>query len=177
MFSGYLSMLADTNGLGPGFWKFEPGMLFKAEAKWWGDGGPRDEPHNGLDLRCYKQESGTMVSLGSGSMVPVAADGEVVSIVRDFLGYSAFVAHGPGKSGTVSVSAYGHIAPVDGLVPGVCVSKGHIIGKLSEYEGMAVPPHLHVSFFAMPEGFHELDWGVIGQEAVFVDPLISFRGS
>jgi len=177
MFSGYLSMLSDINGLGPGAWQFEPGMLFDAETKWWGNGGLRNVLHNGLDLRYFKQGSGKMVTLGCESLVPVAGEGVILNIAKDFLGFSIFVSHGDDGRGRTLVSAYGHIVPEEGVAPGACVPGGHIIGSLAEYEGMPAPPHLHLSVFTLPGGLHETNWGSIEQDAVFLDPLDSFADS
>ena len=171
-------MLASINGFGPGSWKFKPGMLFGADTKWWGDdGGTRKTPHNGLDIRLYKESSGGIISLVGSSLVPSAGDGEVLTIIEDFLGYSVFVAHGLTEGGRTLVSAYGHIVPEEGLDAGARLSRGDIIGSIAEYEGMQVPPHLHFSVLILSDGFKELDWGIVENNAVFLDPLISSSSS
>jgi len=167
-------MLAMTNGLNPGSWRFEPGMLFGANIRWWGQGGPRKAPHNGLDIRKYEESSGRVIALDGSSRAPAARDGEVINIIKDFLGFTVFVSHKGTTGGARLFSAYGHIVPEAGLSPGAGLSKGEIIGTLSEYDGMPVPPHLHLSFFEIQAGIarEHLDWDELeGAEGVrFIDP-------
>ena len=167
-------MLARTNELGPGTWRFEPGMLFRSESKWWGDGGPRKAPHNGLDIRSYEEAAGRITTLDGSTRVPAAGDAVVANIIKDFLGYSVFVSHGAAKGEAGLFSAYGHIVPEAGLSPGASLSKGTVIGRLAEYHGMPVPPHLHLSLFEIGSdvAVERLDWsGLEVTEGVrFMDP-------
>jgi len=174
MFREYLRMLADTNGFGPGEWLMGPGMRFGSWRKWWSGNGTRTSPHNGLDLRIYREASGREVYLDGRDIVPVCRDGEVINIVKDFLGHSVFVMHGKDANGAALVSAYGHIVPAEGLLPGVRLTRGGTIGKLSDYIGMPVPPHLHISLIESGlSDLRGLGWEELGtsDSIRFLDPI------
>jgi hypothetical protein len=178
MFREYLSMLAECNGLPPGEWRIEPGMGFGSDQMWWSGGWRRSTPHNGLDLRSYKMASGEVLYLDGTGVIPVAENGEIINIIRDFLGFSVFVSHEEDGSGVKFVSAYGHIVPGEGLETGAHLRRGDIIGKLSEYEDMPVPPHLHISLIeADAKAVSGLDWPQIenaggrARGLRFLDPL------
>ena len=70
-------------------------MGFGATGKWWAEG-MRATPHNGLDMRLYEDADGREAALDEATLVPTMDDGEVVAIIRDFLGESVFVAHADG---------------------------------------------------------------------------------
>jgi hypothetical protein len=111
--------------------------------------------------------------MDGSSRVPASGDGEVINIARDYLGSSVFVSHGEG-SGKTLVSALGHMVPAEGLEPGAHLGKGDIIGKLSEYDDMPVPPHLHISLFRAEAGdLAGIDWqGLRASGSTrFIDPL------
>ena len=115
MLKGYMQLLASANGFAEGgHWEMEPGMGFGSRDKWWPAKDPHrpEGPHNGLDIRQYSAQGQHWI-LGTDSVVPVAEDGKIISIIKDFLGYSIFVSHGEiseTPSGGV-ISAYGHIVP------------------------------------------------------------------
>jgi len=176
MFRDYLRLLAEINGFGPGEWLIEPGMDYGSWRKWWSGSGTRTSEHNGLDLRIYREASGRDIYLDGRDRVPAGGEGEVINIAKDFLGKSVFVSHGRDESGAALVSAYGHIVPEEGIGPGTRLVKGDIIGKLSEYAGMPVPPHLHLSLIRM-SGLkaEKLNWTLLGtsDRVEFLDPASS----
>lgn len=155
MYKEYADKLARANGYNAGRWLAVPGMGFGDEARWWGDCGPRGEPHNGVDFREYEYATGGIVCLGAGSVVPVLREGEVVAVIKDFLGHSVFVSHGPaggGGGGEVLLSACGHIMTAAGVEPGLLLRASDMLGRVSEYEDMPVPAHLHLSLLIVAEG-------------------------
>lgn len=168
-------MLADINGFPPGQWVLEPGMGFGDRIKWWGDRGPRAAAHNGLDLKFYREAGDNVRFMDGRSLVPVMAEGEVINIVSDFLGRSVFIAHGD-DNGLTLVSAFGHLIPNDEIVPGAHLKRGDIIGKLSEYDGMPVPPHLHYSLIESGSAdIRGIDWPTLETSGStrFLDPLVN----
>ena len=73
--SQFSALLITSNGLDRnGFhqWAFYPGMLFRSEAKWWGDWGIRTRPHEGLDLCLYQDTDGKVRSLDATVNIPVS---------------------------------------------------------------------------------------------------------
>lgn len=172
-------MLAEANGFGAGQWQIEPGMGFAHETKWWGQRGPREEAHNGVDLKFYMGPGDSVRYLDGRSLVPVMDDGAVINVTSDFLGHSVFVSHGEDESGLTLVSAYGHMVPAEGLEAGMHLKRGDIIGKLSEYNDMPVPPHLHLSLLIMHGGYlKKPDWQDIGVSGDLraLDPLSEQEG-
>ena len=57
-FCEYLVGLNNLDEQGFEKWVFQPGMLFHSTHRWWGNGGRRDHPHEGLDLCLYRDRSG-----------------------------------------------------------------------------------------------------------------------
>ncbi len=160
----YTGLLEALNAIRIRRWIIRPGMGFGAAEKWW-DGGIRAAPHNGLDLRLYEDADGREAALGEATLVPALEDGEAVTIIRDFLGESVFVAHSDGI-----ISAYGHLRPLCRV--GDKLRRGQAIAKLSERPGMPVPPHLHISLLRLPKGFDVagLTWRALDGAAEFLDP-------
>ena len=181
MLKGYMQLLASANGFkGGGHWDIEQGMGFGSMDKWWSqeDTMRAEGAHNGLDIRQYTVQ-GQQMTLGADSVVPVAEGGKIISIIKDFLGYSIFVSHGEiseTPSGGV-ISAYGHIVPDKVLYKGMRLKRGDTLGSIAEYEGMAAPAHLHLSIIVSKQGNDEAifnDWQRV-QAALglkFVDPLL-----
>lgn len=176
-FDGRLRRL---NGLAnPGFkeWVFRPAMLFGSSDKWWGAGGRRDSPHEGLDLCFYRTTDGNIQRLNAGIKIPALFGGEVVNVIEDYLGESVFVRHRPFEnSGRLLYTVYGHIVPSPSVSPGKSLSEGDVIGVISggRHSATAPPAHLHISAAWIPASFpaDKLNWGAIGgPDAVLIDPL------
>jgi hypothetical protein len=161
---------------GFGGWVFRPGMLFNAADKWWGDGGRRSTPHEGVDFCLYKDGQGRILRLEEGSRVPVMYDGSVVGIVEDFLGKSVIVAHRfPGKTPVALVTVYGHTVPAGGCPVGRAVMAGDVIATIAGPAGRErdIYPHLHVSL-GSPSGripLENLDWRNMQEGLLMLDPL------
>jgi hypothetical protein len=62
-------------------WAFYPGMLFNAQDKWWGDGGHRASPHEGIDICLYRDSSGAIQFIPKAARIPVIYAGQVKRIL------------------------------------------------------------------------------------------------
>lgn len=176
--SGFCSDLTRLNSLDFREWLFRPGMLFQSGEKWWGDGGRRSGPHEGIDLCFYRTSSGEQRILPPGTLIPVIYDGEIISITEDFLGRTIFVRHDLPSEGTARFfTIYGHVSPHGGVSSGAAVNKGDAIAGIAERKGgpAGLLPHLHLSaaFIAgdMPPGM--LDWKLLNEpdKVSLIDPL------
>ena len=67
-------------------WIFLPGMMFRAQDKWWGDRGKREKAHEGIDLCLYKDRQDRIQRLKKNAKIPVMYSGKIVGILDDFLG-------------------------------------------------------------------------------------------
>jgi murein DD-endopeptidase MepM/ murein hydrolase activator NlpD len=127
-------------------WVFQPGMLFNAPNKWWGDRAQRDFPHEGVDFCLYKTLSGKTLQLSHHTNIPVIHDGIVKHIFPDYLGQAVIVEHDTLKSEkTTTISIYAHAIPMKQLHAGVCVKLGDVIATIADTRQSKTPifPHLH----------------------------------
>jgi murein DD-endopeptidase MepM/ murein hydrolase activator NlpD len=159
------NLLRSNNLAARGFseWAFHPGMLFNSQEKWWGDGGRRTSPHEGIDLCLYCDGSGALHHLDSGTAVPVIFQGHVKRIIEDYLGSTLFVAHDICDSEkNQCYTIYGHVTPAPGIALGAAVSEGKIIAAIADTERKKahIIPHLHISIAWVPENFpaDQLTW-------------------
>jgi murein DD-endopeptidase MepM/ murein hydrolase activator NlpD len=157
-------------------WAFYAGMLFNSPEKWWGDGGNRTSPHEGLDICFYRNKKGNLLHLDETAKIPAMYDGEIVKIGDDFLGKSVYMRHPvfDGR-GNQLYTAYGHTAPCD-ISVGTIVKEGDIvvrIGKITKKTPLI--PHLHISAAWIPVLYppEQLDWAALGDcsISVLLDPL------
>jgi murein DD-endopeptidase MepM/ murein hydrolase activator NlpD len=179
--TGFSRRLIEENGLVEhGFveWLLYPGMLFRATEAWWGEGGRRETAHEGLDLCYYRDQEGTVFSLGKGASIPVMYDGAVAAILDDFLGSSLIVRHHiRDDKGSELCSIYGHTTPRDDIRVGRAVEEGEIIGTVAgaDRSKSDTVPHLHISigWTTGTTPYEKLDWNVIGDPDVItlIDPL------
>jgi len=164
--SCFKDALIRLNGLDKqGFadWVFKPGMLFKGLTLWWGDGGVRRRPHEGLDVCFYRDVSGQNYRLTEKSMIPVIYDGKIVRIDDDFLGKTVYVGHGIyNDNGNSLYTVYGHTSPFRDITEGKELREGEAFATIADV-GMrktVIPPHLHLSVAWIPEAFScaRLNW-------------------
>ncbi len=178
LLGSYGRRLAEENGLDLARWCLVPGMLFGADRQWWGKGGRRPRPHEGIDLVLYRNGRGETVRLKKSLKIPVAAPGRIAAVVDDFLGRSIFVRHESIEEEEGELfTLYGHLAPLVGIVAGRELATGEGMATLAEGEN-PVPglfPHLHFSIARLPRGIpaEELNWDGLTrrEEVVFLDPL------
>ncbi len=167
-------------------WVFHPGMLFKAQEKWWGDQGPRYTPHEGLDLYRFEEAGGLTKTVDQHTKIPAAFAGRIVKIDQDFLGRSIYMNHAIFTAGGRQlVSAFGHTVPRESLETGRLVAAGEVIATVSRGPGQktALAPHLHLTFAWVPVHLEpdRLDWKNLAADPgiTLIDPLtvISSRGA
>jgi hypothetical protein len=159
-------------------WIFRPGMLFRAREKWWGGGGLRARPHEGLDLRGYRDREGNERLFAKDTLVPAIYGGKIVKIEDDFIGQSVYVAQDDctGKEKKL-YTIYGHIRPSKEIRPGSTIGEGEVIGSIAEPAkgNPPIPAHLHISVALIARSVYpeNLNWKVMGDTAVVSlrDPL------
>jgi murein DD-endopeptidase MepM/ murein hydrolase activator NlpD len=158
-------------------WVFRPGMLFREREKWWG-GGPRTRPHEGVDLRGYRDKAGNERFFAKETLVPVIYRGEIVKTEDDFIGQSVYVAHDhyAGQDRTL-YTIYGHIRPRGKMPKGTPIGEGAIIGAIAEPAGgnLVIPAHLHITVALIAKSVRpeNLGWKMMGDAAAvsLQDPL------
>jgi hypothetical protein len=162
----FTEMLIQANGLDPAEfkrWIFHPGMLFGSPQKWWGDGGLRDFPHEGIDFCLYQVASGGVKRFGPETRIPVMHDGVVRGVFPDYLGRTLLVEHklGPSDPGK-QVSFYAHTKPLNRIRPGVRLKHGDILATIADTRSSKarILPHLHYSLGAAFPGlaYQEFVW-------------------
>ena len=149
-------------------------MLFQSSIKWWGDGGRRNAPHEGVDFHSFKTLQEEDCSLNETTRVPLIFGGEIVRILDDFLGQSVFIRHNyPDKDRKRLYSVYGHIIPVNKIQTGVTVKEEDSIGTVAG--GKRVPSHLHISVAWISASViqQDLNWETIldKEKAMLINPL------
>ncbi len=166
--------LIRLNALRFGKWIFEPGMLFGAEMKWWGDKGMRKSPHNGLDLRLYEDNVGALKTIGEGTKIPIIYGGRIVRVIRDFLGHSMFVAHEIYREETQLFTIYGHVLQSPDAAVGETLKEGTEIATLAKPSNRNVPGHLHISLAFIPKSVpvNTLTWEFLDNSKTvrFINP-------
>jgi len=159
-------------------WVFHPGMLFGSVQKWWGEGGCRDNPHEGLDIAWFRDGGGEIRRLGAGTLVPALYGGEVVRIGHDYLGESVYVCHGMEDGyGRTLHTIYGHIRPGDHIRRLASVGAGEALGTVVDpgLRDRKAPAHLHITAAWIPgslppEGMTWREIGALGPEGL-LNPL------
>lgn len=150
---------------------FLAGMGFGEPEKWWSGNGKRPRPHEGVDIRFYRDQQKRLHCFGEKTKVPFFRAGKVVAITKDFLADSVFVRE---KTDDVDqfITVYSHILPA--VECGADVKKGDVVGMIAAVSG-AVPAHLHVSVLRLqrdiaPENLH---WDFLSRcgSAIFANPF------
>jgi murein DD-endopeptidase MepM/ murein hydrolase activator NlpD len=158
------------NGMhGDGFleWVFHPGMLFGSVEKWWGEGGARDNAHEGLDIALFRDGDWQIHRLEAGSLVPAMYGGEVVRVGQDYLGKSVFVCHeiDDGHGRTLH-TIYAHIRPGDHIRRFVRVGTGDVVGGVADpgLRDRKAPAHVHITAAWIPGSLppQRMTWRAIG---------------
>ncbi len=174
--NSFTQHLINLNRLSFNKWIFDPGMLFLSETKWWGDKGHRGHWHNGLDLRFYEAANGTIRAIEKDTRVPIIYDGAVVTVIKDFLGYSLFAAHEIYDKGSRLFTMYGHVLPSPDVSPGKPLGEGTEIAMLSGSSKEDVPGHLHLSVAFIPKEIpaEAITWELLDEDKTvrFFDPRL-----
>jgi hypothetical protein len=160
---------------------FYPGMLFNAQDKWWGDGGRRANPHEGIDICLYRDRSGAIKLIPKTARIPVIYAGQVKRILNDYLGSTLYLAHEMYDSrGNQCYTIYGHVAPCAGIAPDDSIRDGEIVAAIADTEDRKINilPHVHISVAWIPENFpsEQLNWSMLNQASVItlLNPLDIF---
>jgi len=176
----FLDYLLEANGLHDlqfDQWVFYPGMLLNSTHRWWGDGGERSRPHEGIDICFYRDRAGNLQRLGTSTRIPVMYAGEVVQIVDDYLGRSIFVGHElRDGDGNRLHTVYGHTDEQQSVRTGSVIGNREIIATVSDAskKNRAMPPHLHLTVAWIPP-YHpaQLSWKTLqASGTILVDPLM-----
>lgn len=174
----FTERLVHENGLdarGPGLaqWAFAPGMAFGSTAKWWGDGGRRERPHEGVDLCLYIDRQGELRRLREQARLPAVYGGTVVRLCEDFLGRSVMIERDlPGQAKLYVL--YGHTVPRPDLDVGQGVQEGEVVACLAPLPPHKTDllPHLHISLGWAPGAvaYDRLEWDRIPDVLTLLDP-------
>ena len=155
-------------------WAFAPGMTFGATNQWWGDGGPRPQPHEGVDLCLYQDGQGGLRRLREGARLPAMYGGTVVRLCDDFLGRSVMIERDLPGEGKLYV-LYGHTAPRPDLEVGQVVQEGEVVAALAPLppHKTRILPHLHISLGWAREAVppEQLEWERIPDVLILLDPV------
>ncbi|MCB2181182.1 MAG: M23 family metallopeptidase [Desulfobulbaceae bacterium] len=153
-------------------WFFMPGMGFEDCEKWWGGGGMRVRPHEGVDLCCYEDRKGERLFLSEQTRIPSISSGEIVAICKDFLGHTVFVKNGEEDFGEIII-AYAHIQPYCQL--GDFVQTGDPVGEICATTREKILPHLHLSLLLPPPElkYKDLNWQYLNncKKDIFLNPF------
>jgi hypothetical protein len=158
-------------------WIFYPGMLFHDTEAWWADSSARPTPHEGIDLCFYRDNTGQVRRIDSGTKIPVMYTGDIVHIHDDFLGKSIYVKHSMNnKSGDTLHTIYGHTVPQSHCVIGTRVHEGDIIAEVAAIsEESKVLPHIHITtaWIHKSLSYKRLNWETIwnSKSIALCDPL------
>jgi hypothetical protein len=142
-------------------WQFITGMLFEDTQAWWKHG-PRQSPHEGIDLLYLADRSGQRRELPKQALVPPLWDGEVIAVFEDFLGSTVAVRHPVmDGQGWRLVSLYAHVRPLVGCGEQVRTEEPLVEVAGGKARGSSAPPnHLHLSLAWLAPGWSatELRW-------------------
>ncbi len=174
-------LLANNQPYMAGFkkWIFQSGMLFNSSEQWWGEKKPRPTPHEGIDLCCFEDATGTIREVNGGIKIPAAFAGQIRKIENDYLGKSIFISHDifDEKKGQL-YTIYGHTNPGAALKAPRSVAEGEIIGVIADSPGRktSLLPHLHITVaWISPQVPIELvTWqNIAGDDRItLLDPLL-----
>ena len=120
-------------------------MKYGETNKWWGDNGPRQSPHEGLDFVAYIDSAAQRHLLEPGILTPPLFKGCVVNIIDDFLGRTIILEHSHKTGdGLRLLSFMAHILPPPDIKPGSAISALNLLGEVAPGNNASLP-HLHIS--------------------------------
>jgi hypothetical protein len=132
-------------------WIFHSGMLFGDHAEWWASRDRRRTIHEGIDFAEGLAPDGKIKSIPEGTQVRAIADGEIVSVLDDFLGKTVVVRHSPltNENGEIFHTLYSHIQIAAESVGSI--SKGGLLGRAGNSTNARTPAHLHLTGAWIPK--------------------------
>jgi hypothetical protein len=149
IFREWLQSFAGASGFTS--WSFCKGAFFGDHLEWWGAKNRRRTLHEGIDFVEGSLQDGTIQTIREGAPVSALTDGDVVSILDDFLNQTLVVRHSAIKDseGNVFHTLYSHIHPDIGKLRPVI--RGQIIGRVIKSKEAGAPAHLHLTGAWIPE--------------------------
>ncbi len=149
-FRDWLKLITAESGFE--YWIFRPGMLFGDHIEWWGDRNRRRTEHEGLDFVEGVRPGAALCGIPEGTPVRAMADGEVVSVLDDFLNKTLVVRHpdATNGSGDVFYTFSSHIQP-EAELTGCPVVKGQLLGRVAKSKDSSAPAHLHLTGVWIPQ--------------------------
>lgn len=126
-------------------WSLKPGMGFGDRNKWWGVGKNRPTPHEGLDLKAFRDEKNQEIQLTPTTIVVPLFKGILINIIDDFLGQTVIISHDQvNQEGAVLHGFYAHLSPNPTLRAGSILSETTGLGTIAAEKNQC-PAHLHIS--------------------------------
>lgn len=157
---------------------FAPGMLFDQPHTWWPGGRGRPTTHEGLDVCFFEATGGRLCRLDETTRIPMAFDGELIGMCKDFLGKTIIARHFfPDSAAPPLYGLYAHILPESGRNVGDHLTAGQALGHIAPVKPgkSPLPPHLHLTFARADRlpPVEELSWPVLNRldRGAFYDPL------
>jgi murein DD-endopeptidase MepM/ murein hydrolase activator NlpD len=126
-------------------------MLFGDHAEWWANGYRRRTIHEVIDFAEGLAPDGKIKSIPEGAPVRAMADGEIVSVLDDFLGKTVVVRHSSltHENGEIFHTLYSHIQIAAESVGSI--SKGGLLGRVGRSINTRTPAHLHLTGSWIPK--------------------------
>jgi hypothetical protein len=152
-FREWMERLAKESGFES--WVFRPGMFFYDRIEWWGDKNRRRTLHEGIDFAEGVTPDRIVQGISEGTSVRAIADGEIVTVLDDFLNQTMILRHQDirNENGDCFHTLFSHISPRDGRM-GI-VSKGQLLGNVAKLKPGGAPAHLHLTGAWIPEYISE----------------------
>jgi hypothetical protein len=176
--SQFTSTFLNLNHLAEAYtgWHLLPGMLFQDTEVWWKPG-PRQTPHEGIDLLFLADRDGQRRDIPPEALIPPLWNGEVIAVFEDFLGSTVAVRHPVmDGQGWRLISLYGHVRPL--VECGAQVSAKDPLAEVAcgKVRGASAPPdHLHLSLGWLAPGWSvaKLGWPTLWTNPGIrlIDPL------
>ncbi len=158
-------------------WILYPGMLLGSPEKWWGRGGSRTSPHEGIDLCCYSSTKAGEMAVQPGMKVPSPYSGTVVGTVDDFIGKSVFIRHEEiSNLDRHFFTLFGHTKLQSIVNPGTELKACEMVATIAppRVGQRDLPCHLHLSQAWIHDSLSPdtISWETISDARIMlVDPL------
>jgi len=145
---GWLKRFAADAGMES--WTFRPGMVFGDRIEWWGDRNRRLSEHEGIDFAEGLCSKAQVRKIPEGTPVRALDNGEIISILDDFLGKTILVRHPStvNKDGSVLYTQYSHILP--DVAAGSTIQKEQVVGRVGRLTESTAPVHFHLAAAWIP---------------------------
>ncbi len=152
-------------------WAFRRGMFFGDRIEWWQTKNRRRTLHEGIDFAEGLGPDGTVQLIPEGTPVRALADGEIISLLDDFLNKTVILRHSAIRTeeGEVFCTLYSHIRPEPGIAGAVV--KGQRLGVVAKSTNVRAPAHLHLTGAWVPDSIQLNDITIDQISAAFM-PIV-----